>query len=59
MWIHYTPFKTLLMATALVIIELLIVLSLIFIGTRIGGIGLGVFGMVGVCVLVYGFRLPR
>lgn len=58
MWIHYTPFKTLLMATALVIIELLIVLSLIFIGTRIGGIGLGVFGMVGVFVLVYGFRLP-
>ena len=57
MWIHYTPFKTLLMATALVIIELLIVLSLIFIGTRIGGIGLGVFGMVGVFVLVYGFRL--
>ena len=52
MWIHYTPFKTLLMATALVIIELLIVLSLIFIGTRIGGIWLGVFGMVWVFVLV-------
>ena len=45
------------MATALVILELLIVLGLIFIGARVGGIGLGIYGMVGVFLLVFVFGL--
>ncbi len=45
------------MATALIFIELAIVLALIFIGARVGGIGLGVFGMLGVFILVYMFGL--
>lgn len=45
------------MATALIFIELAIVLALIFIGARVGGIGLGVFGMLGVFILVYLFGL--
>ena len=45
------------MITGLVIIQLLIVLALIFIGGRVGGIGLGIYGMIGVFILVYGFGL--
>ena len=45
------------MKTGLVIIQLLIVLALIFIGARVGGIGLGIYGMIGVFILVYGFGL--
>lgn len=45
------------MISTLVIVELLIVLALIFIGARIGGIGLGIYGMIGVFILVYGFGL--
>lgn len=45
------------MITGLVIIQLLIVLALIFIGVRVGGIGLGIYGMIGVFILVYGFGL--
>lgn len=45
------------MATSLILIQLLIVLSLIFIGARVGGIGLGIYGMIGVFVLVYVFGL--
>ncbi|MCR5077198.1 MAG: anaerobic C4-dicarboxylate transporter [Prevotella sp.] len=45
------------MVTTLVILELLIVLALIFIGARVGGIGLGIYGMIGVFVLVYVFGL--
>ena len=45
------------MTTTIVLIELLIVLALIFIGARVGGIGLGIYGMIGVFVLVYGFGL--
>ena len=45
------------MITGLVIILLLIVLALIFIGARVGGIGLGIYGMIGVFILVYGFGL--
>lgn len=41
----------------LLLIELLIVLVLIFIGARIGGLGLGIYGMIGVFILVYGFGL--
>ena len=45
------------MATTLIIIQLFIVLALIFIGARVGGIGLGIYGMVGVFILVFGFGL--
>lgn len=38
-------------------IELLVVLSAIFLGARIGGIGLGVMGGVGLCILTFGFHL--
>ena len=41
----------------MVYIELLIVLLAIFIGARVGGIGLGIFGMMGLGVLVFGFGL--
>jgi transporter, anaerobic C4-dicarboxylate uptake (dcu) family len=37
--------------------ELLVVLAAIFIGARVGGIGLGIFGMMGLGVLVFGFDL--
>ena len=45
------------MATTLILIQLLIVLALIFIGARVGGIGLGIYGMVGVFILVFIFGL--
>lgn len=45
------------MATALVLLQLAIVLALIFIGARVGGIGLGIYGMVGVFILVFLFGL--
>ncbi len=41
----------------LIYVELFIVLAAIFIGARVGGIGLGVFGMLGLAVLVFGFGL--
>ena len=41
----------------LILIELLVVLAMIFIGARLGGIGLGIYGMVGVAILVFGFGL--
>lgn len=37
--------------------ELLVVLLAIFIGARVGGIGLGIFGMIGLGILVFGFGL--
>ena len=43
--------------TVLVLLQLLIVLAMIFIGARLGGIGLGIYGMVGVAILVFGFGL--
>lgn len=46
------------MLTAIILLQLAIVLALIFIGARVGGIGLGIYGMVGVFVLVYLFGLP-
>ena len=46
------------MLTIIVLVQLLIVLSLIFIGARVGGIGLGIYGMVGVFILVFIFGLP-
>ena len=45
------------MATALIFIQLFIVLALIFIGARVGSIGLGIYGMVGVFILVFIFGL--
>ena len=45
------------MTITLLIVQLLIVLALIFIGARVGGIGLGIYGMLGVFILVYGFGL--
>ena len=45
------------MATALVLLQLCIVLALIFIGARVGGIGLGIYGMVGVFILVFIFGM--
>ncbi len=46
------------METALVLIQLFIVLACIFIGARVGGVGLGIYGMVGMLILVFGFGLP-
>ena len=43
------------MVTTLILIQLIIVLALIFIGARVGGIGLGIYGMVGVFILVFIF----
>jgi len=42
----------------LIVIEFLIVLAMIFAGVKIGGIGMGITGMIGVFVLVYIFHLP-
>lgn len=39
------------------ILELAVVLAMIFIGARVGGIGLGIYGMLGVFILVYVFGL--
>lgn len=41
----------------LIYVQLLVVLFAIFIGARVGGIGLGVFGMIGLGILVFGFGL--
>ena len=41
----------------MIYIELLIVLLAIFVGARVGGIGLRIFGMMGLGVLVFGFGL--
>ena len=41
----------------LIILQLLIVLAMIFIGAKVGGIGLGIYGMVGVSILVFVFGL--
>jgi len=43
------------MVTAIVLLQLAIVLTLIFIGARVGSIGLGIYGMVGVFILVLVF----
>lgn len=45
------------MATFLILLQLAIVLAMIFIGAKVGGIGLGIYGMVGVFVLVFIFGL--
>ncbi len=45
------------MITTLILFQLFIVLALIFIGARVGSIGLGIYGMVGVFILVFIFGL--
>ncbi len=45
------------METLLIILQLVIVAAMIFIGAKVGGIGLGIYGMVGVFVLVFAFGL--
>ena len=45
------------MVTILILFQLFIVLALIFIGARVGGIGLGIYGMVGVFILVFIFGM--
>ena len=45
------------MATFLLLLQLASVLAMIYIGAKVGGIGLGIYGMVGVFVLVFVFGL--
>jgi anaerobic C4-dicarboxylate transporter DcuA len=45
------------MATLFILLQLAIVLAMIFIGAKVGGIGLGIYGMVGVFILVFIFGL--
>ena len=41
----------------IILLQFLVVLAAIFIGARLGGIGLGIFGMMGLAVLVFVFGL--
>ncbi len=45
------------MATAIILLQFAIVMALILKGARVGGIGLGIYGMVGVFILVFIFGL--
>ena len=45
------------MVTLVVLLQLIIVLTMIFIGARVGGIGMGIYGMVGVFILVFIFGM--
>lgn len=45
------------MGIALILLQFAIVLALIFKGARVGGIGLGIYGMVGVFILVFVFGM--
>lgn len=45
------------MGTAMLLLQFAIVLALIFKGARVGGIGLGIYGMVGVFILVFVFGM--
>ena len=45
------------MGTALILLQFARVLALIFKGARVGGIGLGIYGMVGVFILVFVFGM--
>lgn len=45
------------MGTVIILLQLFVVLAMIFIGAKVGGIGLGIYGMVGVFVLVFVFGL--
>ena len=45
------------MITLVFSLQLIIVLAMIFIGAKVGSIGLGIYGMVGVFILVFFFGL--
>ena len=45
------------METFLIVLQLLVVLTMIFIGAKVGSVGLGIYGMVGVFILVFCFGL--
>ncbi|CEN46520.1 hypothetical protein CCAN2_1720009 [Capnocytophaga canimorsus] len=45
------------LAQATYLHQLVVVLLAIFIGARVGGIGLGIFGMMGMAILVFYFGL--
>lgn len=45
------------MTTFIILLQLAIVLYLIFKGARVGGIGMGIYGMVGVFILVFVFGM--
>ena len=45
------------MATAIILLQFAFVMALIFKGARVGGIGLGIYGMVGVFILVFVFGM--
>ena len=45
------------MVTLLLLLQLAVVLAMIFIGAKVGSIGLGIYGMVGVFILVFVFGL--
>ena len=45
------------MATLLLCLQLVVVIAMIYIGAKVGGIGLGIYGMVGVFILVFVFGL--
>lgn len=54
---HFCTFAKKLNMDFSVYIQLLVVLTAIFIGARMGGIGLGIFGMMGLAILVFVFNL--
>ena len=41
-----------------VYLQLIVVLAAIFVGAKVGGIGLGIFGMIGMAILVFVFQIP-
>ena len=41
-----------------VYLQLIVVLAAIFVGAKVGGIGLGIFGMIGIAILVFVFNVP-
>ena len=41
-----------------VYLQLIVVLAAIFVGAKVGGIGLGIFGMIGMAILVFVFNVP-
>ena len=45
------------MEDVMILVQLIVVLTMIFIGAKVGGIGLGIYGMAGVFVLVFVFGL--
>ena len=45
------------MEILLILLQLAVIVAMIFVGARVGGIGLGIYGMVGVFILVFIFGL--